>query len=956
MRLLQRVISLTAVTTSLLIGIQSGQGNATSRPTANPTDTTALKSCVAENKKLDILFLMDVSASLYQLDQKPGSDPNGLRAETVRAVTELLATTTGINSTESTDTQKQGTDVNLAFLDFGKSVRNSFSQFSGWQPLGEFRAADDASKIFSQFKFKHGDADTDYVSALDPTDLRTKKSPSGQLGAIDLLQRSNSPCRVLLWFTDGKLDFDRRQHDVPWVKGAVAGFAGVNEAKKLGEDVLCKSDPRHGGTALVDVLRTSSNSSTPLFVGAIGLGRSQDFDLLEGIAEGKNSCGKEPASGRFVNASHPQDLLDAIQEVLLSPPPPPGITPCGNVPVDKQIFQIGSSLQKLSLVVTTRADGATISMVGPRGLRFPIISNGVVGNTSIVEGISIDRGQKLFSVGVGGTRVDYFLVTATLNADVGNWSGNWGLEFCHPGGKASQDDFFRVFVYGDLTVVQGQRELTANRTKSIDLTVVGVGSLSNQSGDLGIDFGKYVAKVNGREITNSTFESATGLLRIPFAPEKSDVGQPVTVEISSQPKFILNPNDKDATPIPIDFQLWNGQYSVRDVPKTPGLIVGKSFSRIDKGNLSSNGTFQIKPGDEDGSICLTIPSTANLKLDDASAKLTSAAVSASYSNCLQVAAGSSPQSIDVLVKAKKDLLHLDSDNSLALDIEWKATTTSGENDQGRISQLIPVISAGTTSVNWCRLFLGVILALLVPLAILYGFNYLLLARIMVPEMAFVANLRFRNGKLVGVLPNGNEQAIVYDPEKKQALISGLSRSLQIEGLVVKGRISTNPFGETFSVGYRESGIVLGSRGRVGKSGDERVRDVPHLGRSDIGLTSSWFVSFNVDRLDQKSKTVDCALVVFGNSHDELKAHLTEFAKDAGEVFGIAFEEVLAAIDAWISSQTSAESDDGQVIPSALAGAPTVDSKSTTHSNASVPIIGAGNDQNGQSGAMPPMAT
>lgn len=951
-----RLVSIVALWIGLFVGVPAGNGRALTRTTGNPTDTTALKTCVAENRKLDILFLMDVSASLYRLDNKPGSDPNGLRAETVRAVTELLATTTGINSTETGVERSQATEVNLAFLDFGKTVRNSFNQFSGWQPLSAIRAADDANKIFNQFKYKHGDADTDYVGALDPSDRITKDSPKDQVGAIDLLKQSVSPCRVLLWFTDGKLDFDRRPHSIPWVKGEVSGFAGVNEVKKLGKDVLCTSDPRHDGRALVDVLRASSTSSTPLFVGAIGLGKSQDFDLLKGIAEGRNSCGKLPASGRFVNASHPQDLLDAIQEVLLSPPPPPQITPCGKIPIGQQIFQIGSSLQKLSLVVTTRADGATISMVGPHGLRLPVVSNGLVSSSSIVDGISIDRGQRLFSVGSAGARVDYFLVTATLSADRGDWAGNWGLEFCHPGGNISPDDFFRVFVYGELTVVQGQRELTANRTKSIDLTIVGVGSLSNQSGVMGIDLGKYVTKINGQQVSGSSFDSATGQLRIPFSPGKADVGATVNVEVSSEPTFILNPNDKSATPIPINFQLWTGQFSVRDVPKTPGLIAGDGFTRIDKKHLSSTASFLVKAGDEDGQICLDIPNEARLKAEDSSAKTVSARITSTYKDCLEVAAGASPKKVTVSVNATKALLHLESDNFVSFKISWDARTSSGESDQAELLQDIPVVSAGTTTVNWARLVMGLILAILVPLGILYGYNYLLLARIMVPEMAFVATVRYRNGKFVEINPNGTEQQIAYNPENKKALSAGPSRNLVIGEMSIGGRMATNPFGETFAVASISDGIVLGSRGRIGHARDVRVRGLPDLGKSDIGLSSSWFISFVLDQLQKDEKTVACSLIVFGNSHEELKQNLASAAQDVADVFGIVVEEVQTSIDQWTLEQSLKKQSEVSDDPVSRMGAPTVDSNSSQKVNIAVPVLGSDDDRPGQFGNKPPMAT
>lgn len=171
-----------------------------------------------------------------------------------------------------------------------------------------------------------------------------------------------------MWFTDGKFDIDKSSHSVPWTtKGAVSGGTEVRDAIPNGKNYLCESDPRYG-EALVDVFRNlrESPAAPPVFIGAIGLGkRVEDFELLKGIAEGAGGCGSSPAFGKFVAATNPQDLLDALRQILV-PADLTNPTKCGVAPDGPSSFRIGQSLQRMSLLVTAHTSGADISIVGPR--------------------------------------------------------------------------------------------------------------------------------------------------------------------------------------------------------------------------------------------------------------------------------------------------------------------------------------------------------------------------------------------------------------------------------------------------------------------------------------------------------------------------------------------------------------------------------------------------------------
>ena len=194
---------------ALIFGVAISPVGAQRKPSIEE-NTEQLQKCVQSNGSLDILFLVDVSASLYRMDNKPGSDPDGLRVQALQAVTRLLGVTEGLDET-NVATKKPTHDVNLAFLDFGERVRYSFQnkELQGWQSLSTFLRYDFKDDIFRRFKTARGDSDTDYVRALDPTSLKSKKVSQDEVGALQVLKKGNSPCRVLLWFTDGKFDIDK---------------------------------------------------------------------------------------------------------------------------------------------------------------------------------------------------------------------------------------------------------------------------------------------------------------------------------------------------------------------------------------------------------------------------------------------------------------------------------------------------------------------------------------------------------------------------------------------------------------------------------------------------------------------------------------------------------------------------------------------------------------------------
>ena len=161
--------------------------------------TLPLAQCTTEHHSLSVLFLMDVSASLKQ------EDPFGLRVVGLEAAVNTLS-----QQLAAEKAADRKFSIYVDFLQFGSTTHRAFTaeEWPIWGQLGE--SSDRLQTAIQSFAERDTDHDTDYFGALDPwagsgdqhqTDLR--------IGALDMLKKAPpESCRLLVWFTDGKFDFD----------------------------------------------------------------------------------------------------------------------------------------------------------------------------------------------------------------------------------------------------------------------------------------------------------------------------------------------------------------------------------------------------------------------------------------------------------------------------------------------------------------------------------------------------------------------------------------------------------------------------------------------------------------------------------------------------------------------------------------------------------------------------
>lgn len=872
-------------------------------------DTAEIQRCVKTNKKLDILFLVDVSASLSKLDGKPGSDPNALRVQALRAITELLGTTSGLSNIDASQ-QKQ---INLAFLDFGQKVRYSFPNLRGWQSLQNILDADNKNQIFDQYKWKKTDSDTDYVRALDPSEYSTKKPLLDETGVLQVLEKSASPCRALMWFTDGKFDIDKGSHQVPWTKpGTVNGYQQAQSIVRTGRDYLCKNDPRYG-KALVDVLRLSKLDSTspPLFVGAIGLGKKEtDFDLLRGVAEGGNSCGKEPASGQFVSASKPQDLLEALSQILLDPTNPEPST-CDAPPSENEVFRLGQSLQKVSLVVSGNLNGTDVSLVGPNSKKIPFFVDGVRKTSNDeVPGIEIIEVADLFTV----SNVRYLMVTAELDPKVSGWSGDWGVEFCRANQSRSENDKVSVYVYGSLDLVASPPQLTVDRTKQIRLQIVGKGASTFSDTTDYLKFKNLNVSVNGNDVEAQI--DGNGVIAIDYSPSDSQVGKNVEVKVSTEPTFVLA-GDKE---IPLDFPKWTSNLPVRAVPRTPYLEQVSQWKPISKDKRETTATFEVHPGDEDGKICIDFEQDLRLPLGIENNDSKPLRLEQTPSeDCFELKSGSMPRKFEVTLSAVDDAtFQIDADSSLNFPIGFKASTESGESEDDSLPQVVTVISSGTVVTDWVRALLLALASLILPLAILYGFNFFAASRLIVPDRYYSTRVRITSLGAQELAETGSVRDFVYDPDRARTNKSGRRvKSLNIENLSINGRLAVSPFGSPFALAISENDVVVGPDGRSKTT--NQFFGVDSAGRSTISLANGWFIVLDSKSIDVSK--ADAKIYLFAENHRLLEKTAKELFKNFRDHIEVPLSEIRST-DEFKAKVESANPKKDSGDNSGLDGAPT----------------------------------
>ena len=321
-----------SVLLALVIGsnIASGQRVAEDRG-----DSERFNACVAREKKISALILIDESVSLDRLARdREGTDPQQQRVTALKAVVQSLTRHL---------TQLDGEiDVQVAISGFGTSYYKRID----WTSLTEENVQTFENEIAKSGsdEDRFNDRHTRYQLAL-----------SGAINQFREVDEESPTCRELFWFSDGQHDDD---------DGDPRKFSTSEENQIRNE--IC------GEGQLADQLRTQG-----IKVHAVGLALTESsVGLMNAIAERDArysldnfeipKCGTVEPYGEFLFASDASKLLDAIWDMDLPGQPNAEVelSECTSAEGECKTteFTVDSTVRQFRMSLSRPDDQATVEL------------------------------------------------------------------------------------------------------------------------------------------------------------------------------------------------------------------------------------------------------------------------------------------------------------------------------------------------------------------------------------------------------------------------------------------------------------------------------------------------------------------------------------------------------------------------------------------------------------------
>ena len=294
---------------------------------------SSLNECIREENHLSVLFLMDESRSLAS------TDPEGNRAIAARAG---LA---GLGLLAEPPPGSQRVEVEVMIAGFGSEyVEYSRSEDhpDGFVPLRADRLRE-LDEELAGFANRLGAQDTDYVRGL--------------LGAAGALA-DRGPCRLLVWFTDGRYDIEsdvsRPEYDE---RAGTTTDRGPDDYEAIGREWLCG-----GPGSIADLLR---GERVHVLTAALAVEPEDERFFTQRITEGTDGgggvCGTRlPEAARlgvFVNSAAAVDLIFDLD--VLCPECP---TPTGS-----RTFELVFPVTQVRIVAVTQTPDFRVTLEPPRG-------------------------------------------------------------------------------------------------------------------------------------------------------------------------------------------------------------------------------------------------------------------------------------------------------------------------------------------------------------------------------------------------------------------------------------------------------------------------------------------------------------------------------------------------------------------------------------------------------------
>jgi len=919
-------VGLAIVAGTLGLLVPTTQAAPVASPTAAATGLGDLAQCVAANRDLKVLFLVDESGSLRD------TDPQNKRVDAIKAALSGLGFLQ-LGSDGGPDGPVQ-IDVSVAGFSVG------YDEVIGWQSLvnGDVSSLQQQSEVFAD---RNTGLDTDYLAALQGAQ-RSIAAHASQTGSSD----ASKSCTAIFWFTDGEYDIENRNASTLNQYGHTKDYApdinlsdpdSATRLEDRGRQLLCEP------LGILDQIRSSGLHVIVFSLsGAIS---SDNRQFLQAIAESRGdstACGTAPmpagsALGQYLPAGSLGDLtglfFDATNKLRNGTP-----GGSGNVPVcptttclqGTTSFQVDPGLRSFNLLALTGAPGIAIDLLSPEQpvpLRIEADQSG--------QG-AIGSAHAQWSWLAPDTAV----IEVTLPSTDGPWNGKWSITFIDTSG--THPDAFaqsKVYVFGDVVpVLKGSPWFRRGDTAGFDAAVeTRAGTPTDINSFSGLKMTGTITDPTTGAVTTATLSPPTagglvhGTWAVPLDLKTSVVALTLTVEpvtasglklapASRKYEIAIHPPASYPRPVTATLQLSDaiGANPATGVVEVAGGDTGNGCVWVDGGRFDvhpkaiTDVTLRASKGGGDSSGCVSLAPGETKQI----------AVEASPTG----RADGVVKGVTIL-KLKGD----DQQDTLTAEIPTSFKVVRPINGQKRLNVFLLFLALGIAG----------------PLLLLVGLGRVI-GRFGPPGDLWVAWIPVEVTKTGITDVGGGELVIPPEPWKKFSGVTHSKRRFEVDGITFESRtrVLQSPIGDASKPGS----VLVSDWQNGGTRNDGRLAPVPmRLGGiwlvvvpdSDLVATTA-FVAPAVTpaplhsgpTLPTQSDDSDAppigpisAMLLALSETSQIEGHrdaINRAIHSRGHIVAAALLEVRAArlLDGGTSSE-SADTSDAQLPPTSFGSAPQV---------------------------------
>ena len=537
-----------------------------------------LSSCVQAGAPLQVLFLVDTSASL------PKTDPKDQRVTAAKAAMASLAAFGSTNAS-----LPDSVEVQIA------AFSDVYAVVTPWVSLNQGSVAGVQGSL-ETFASRDDGIDTDFATALVAAraDLvRQAKVKPGPDGV--------APCQLLLLFTDGKFDIEPRTGRYSSRSGDRKEWAPDVDLsspdnkvtiEKIGRDVLCAKN----GEA--DVLRV--DGVTTVVIALSPDIKPEDQDFISSIAVGSTgaaSCGDIPARGSYLAASDIGSLIGIFNSSanrVAGGTQLPGnelISVCAGAPCPQgtRTFTSSIAMSRVSVLADFGSASGKLVLQGPSGIPTEISPTSTSTTTSDAK------------------VVPSWIAPAVLSLDIQfpgsltEWVGQWSLSLVAD--SAAQGGHLQMFAYTDLrSEFVGEARFDLGETSPVKFKVVSASGRDLTNATAGSDLSLKATVISSPDaapteipLTRGADGTWSGSYFVPDTTRVSEVVLKSDLRLTTSTGLSM---------VPVDTRT---QVKVKKPASYPQI----TSESLDMGSVEGKGTakgfIEIIGGDVDGAVFLDDP-------------------------------------------------------------------------------------------------------------------------------------------------------------------------------------------------------------------------------------------------------------------------------------------------------------------------------------------------------------